>query len=317
MEYRRLGGSGLKVSELSFGSWMTFGPSLDISGVKKCMRTAYDEGVNFFDNAEVYASGVSELLMGEALKDFRREDLVVSTKIFWGGSKPNQTGLNMKHLIEGTKNSLKRMQLDYVDLIFCHRPDPTTPIEETVRAMDIIVRSGLAFYWGTSEWSAKDVEKAYTIAQEIGATPPTMEQPQYNMFHRKKVEEEFAPLYAKYGLGTTIWSPLESGILTGKYNNGIPKGSRLDHFPDLKGNLSSEKLKVLQGLEKISIEIGCTMAQLAIGWCLKNPNVSTVITGATRPAQIIENMQSLRVKDILDEELMKRIESLLSSQLLN
>jgi len=311
MEYRRLGNSGLKISELSFGSWMTFGPSLDIAGVKKCMHVAYDEGVNFFDNAEVYANGVAELLMGEALKDFQRENLVISTKIFWGGSGPNQTGLSMKHLIEGTKNSLRRLQLDYVDLLFCHRPDPHTPIEETVRAMDIIIKSGLAFYWGTSEWSAVDIEKAYMIAKEIGAVPPTMEQPQYNMFHRKKVEDEFAPLYESYGLGTTIWSPLDSGMLTGKYNEGIPKNSRLHHNPELKGVLTLEKIKILNGLKEISDEVGCTMAQLAIAWCLKNPNVSTVITGATHPEQLKENMKSLDVKNLLDKELMKRIDATL------
>ncbi len=313
MEYRRLGKSGLKVSELSFGSWITFGANLDLEGVRQCMRTAFDHGVNFFDNAEAYAGGVSELLMGEVLKDYRREDLVVSTKIFWGGKGPNDTGLNRKHLIEGTKNALKRLQLDYVDLVFCHRPDPTTPIEETVQAMDIIVRSGLAFYWGTSEWSSDEIDQAYRIAHNLGAIPPTMEQPEYNMFRRDKVEDEFAPLYAKYGLGTTIWSPLESGILTGKYNNGVPKGSRLHLHPELRGRLVEDKIGVLKNLETASKELGCSMAQLAIAWCLKNPNVSTVITGATNVDQVKENMKAIEVKQLLTEESMEMIENILKN----
>lgn len=311
MEYRRLGKSGLKVSELSFGSWITFGGSLNSIGIKQCMRAAFDAGVNFFDNAEAYGGGASELLMGEALKEYRREDLVVSTKIFWGGSGPNDTGLSMKHLIEGTKAALKRLQLEYVDLLFCHRPDPTTPIEETVRAMDIIIRSGLAFYWGTSEWSAQDIQTAFEVAERIGAFPPTMEQPEYNMFRRKNVEEDLAPLYAKYGLGTTIWSPLESGILTGKYNDAVPKGSRLHFHPELRGRLAPEKVKKLRKLKAISDSLGCTMAQMAIAWCLKNPNVSTVITGASRIEQVNENMEAIKVKNLLTEEHMLEIESIL------
>jgi voltage-dependent potassium channel beta subunit len=312
MEYRRLGKSGLKVSELSFGSWITFGTSLNSNGIKKCMRAAFDAGVNFFDNAEAYAGGASELLMGEVLKEYRREDLVVSTKIFWGGNGPNDTGLSMKHLIEGTKGALKRMQLDYVDLLYCHRPDPTTPIEETVRAMDIIIRSGLAFYWGTSEWSAKDLIEAYEVAKEIGAIPPTMEQPEYNMFRREKVEDEFAPLYAKYGLGTTTWSPLESGILTGKYNDTVPKGSRLHLHPELRGRLTEEKVEKLRRLKIIADDLGCTMAQMAIAWCLKNPNVSSVITGASNVEQVQDNMEAIKIKHLLSEEQMQGIETILS-----
>lgn len=313
MEYRCLGSSGLKVSELSFGSWITFGSSLNITGIRKSMRMAYESGVNFFDNAEAYAGGASELLMGEAIKDFKRENLVLSTKIFWGGNGPNDTGLNMKHLIEGTKNALRRMQLDYVDLLFCHRPDPTTPIEETVRAMDVIIRSGLAFYWGTSEWSAQDIARAYEIAKEIGAFPPTMEQPEYNMFRRDKVEDEFAPLYAKYGLGTTIWSPLESGILTGKYNDSVPKGSRLHLHPELRGRLAADKIAKVRKLNAVANELGCTLAQMAIAWCLKNPNVSTVITGSSKVDQIKENMEAIKVKHLLSEEIMHQIESILES----
>ncbi len=311
MEYRKLGKHGIKISELSFGSWVTFGKDLDIYGVKECIRTAINGGINFFDNAETYASGVAEMLMGEAFKDYRREDLVVSTKIFWGGRGPNQEGLSWKHLIEGTKNSLKRMQLDYVDLLFCHRPDPTTPIEETVRAMDIIIRSGLAFYWGTSEWSAKDIEEAHRIAKEINAIPPAMEQPEYNMFNRRKVETEFAPLYQRYGMGTTIWSPLESGILTGKYNNGIPKNSRFARHPELSGRLNAEKIEKVKALQMIAQQLGCKLSQLALAWCLKNPNVSSVITGATHSDQIKENIQASGLKNDLTFDVMKEIESVI------
>lgn len=312
MEYRQLGRSGLKISELSFGSWITFGGSLDIYGVKRCMRAAFDAGVNFFDNAEAYGNGVSELLMGEALKDYRREELVLSTKIFWGGSGPNDTGLSMKHLMEGTKKSLKRMQIDYVDLLFCHRPDPMTPIEETVRAMDILVRSGYALYWGTSEWSAIEIDAAHNIAKAINAIPPTMEQPEYNMFKREKIEHEFLSLYEKYGLGTTTWSPLESGILTGKYNQAIPVGSRLHFHPELRVRLTDEKIAKVKKLEGISSELGCSMAQLAIAWCLKNPQVSSVITGATKIEQIKDNLSAIKVKQQLTDEYMNRIEKIIS-----
>lgn len=311
MEYRKLGKSGLKVSELSFGSWVTFGGDLDIHGAKKCIRTAYDAGVNFFDNAEVYASGVSEMLMGEAIKDYRRENLVISTKIFWGGKGPNDEGLSWKHLMEGTKNSLKRLQTDYVDLLFCHRPDPSTPIEETVRAMDVIVRSGMAFYWGTSEWGANEIEEAHRIAKEINAIPPAMEQPEYNMFNRQKVEVDFLPLYERYGMGTTIWSPLESGILTGKYNQGIPEGSRFANHPELSSRLTQEKIEKVNALQAVSNKLGCKLSQLAIAWCLKNPHVSTVITGATSSDQILENMHSLSVKQLLTEDVLKEIRSII------
>ncbi len=208
MEYRHLGKSGLRVSALSFGSWITFGETLDLANVKECMAAAFDQGVNFFDNAEAYGGGVAELLMGQAIKEYRREDLVLSTKIFWGGEGPNDRGLGFKHIVEGTKKSLQRLQVDYVDLIYCHRPDPHTPIEETVRAMDHLIRDGLVFYWGTSEWSAEQIRQAHTIAREIGCRPPTMEQPEYNLFHRHRVEVEYAPLYQSYGLGITSWSCL-------------------------------------------------------------------------------------------------------------
>ncbi|GAB6189671.1 aldo/keto reductase [Marinitoga arctica] len=320
MEYRRLGKAGIKVSELSFGSWLTFGNQLDVENVKACMKEAFNHGVNFFDNAEAYANGLSESLMGMALKEYRRTDLVISTKIFWGGNGPNDRGLSRKHLLEGTWNSLKRLQLDYVDLIFCHRPDPETPIEESVLAMDYIIRNGLAMYWGTSEWSAEQIESAFKAAKELNCIPPTMEQPQYNMFVREKVEKEFKPLYEKYGLGLTTWSPLASGILTGKYNDGIPEDSRLAKFSRLadnmkeKGLLSDENIEKVRKLSVIAKDLDATMAQLALAWLLKNKNVSTVITGASRVEQVKDNMKAVEIKEKLSDEVMEEIEKILNNK---
>lgn len=320
MKYNNLGKAGIKVSEISFGSWLTFGNQLDTEGVKASLRTAYENGINFFDNAEAYANGLSESLMGMALKEYRREDLVISTKIFWGGKGPNDRGVSRKHLLEGTWNSLKRLQLDYVDLIFCHRPDPTTPIEETVFAMDYLIRNGLALYWGTSEWSAEQLEEAYQIADKRNLIAPTMEQPQYNMFVREKVEKEFKPLYEKYGLGLTTWSPLASGVLTGKYNEGIPEDSRLAKFKGLKdefekgGLLSQENIEKVKKLTKIANDLGATMAQLAIAWLLKNPNVSTVITGASRAEQVKENVKAAEIKEKITEDVMEEIENILDNK---
>lgn len=311
MDYRQLGKAGIRLSEISFGSWITFGTHLDLIAVRQCMRTAFDSGVNFFDNAEVYAKGAAELLMGEALQDFRREELVISTKIFWGGDSPNEIGLSWKHLIEGTKSSLRRLQLEYVDLLLCHRPDPNTPIEETVRAMDVIIKSGMAFYWGTSEWKKRDIEEAYRIAKEINATPPSVEQPEYNMFHRERVEKEYAPLYETYGMGTTIWSPLDSGILTGKYNAGIPANSRLGQHRELQERLTPEKIDKVKALEVIAKELGCSLSQMCLAWCLKNPNVSTVITGASNVQQIRDNVKAVEVKHQLVPEVMQQIENTL------
>ncbi|APT75205.1 alcohol dehydrogenase [Marinitoga sp. 1137] len=320
MEYRKLGKAGIKVSELSFGSWLTFGNQLDAENVKLCMREAFKHGVNFFDNAEAYANGLSESLMGMVLKEFRRTDLVISTKIFWGGNGPNDRGLSRKHLLEGTWNSLKRLQLDYVDLIFCHRPDPDTPIEETVLAMDYIVRNGLAMYWGTSEWSAEEIEAAFKAAKELNCIPPTMEQPQYNMLVREKVEKEFKPLYEKYGLGLTTWSPLASGILTGKYNDGIPEDSRLAKFSRLvntlkeRGMLTDETIEKVKKLTEIAKDLDATMAQLALAWLLKNKNVSTVITGASKVEQVRDNMKAVEVKEKLTDEIMEEIEKILNNK---
>ncbi len=311
VQYRRLGNSGLKVSELSLGSWITFGPNLSLNNVKECMRYAYDQGINFFDNAEAYGNGLAELMMGEALRDFRREELVISTKIFWGGDNPNATGLSWKHMVEGVKNSLRRLQLDYVDLLFCHRPDPDTPIEETVRAMDTLIKQGLIFYWGTSEWSAKDIEAAFKIAKETHTTPPVMEQPEYNMFNRTRIEKEYTSLFKRHQLGTTIWSPLNSGILSGKYNKGIPKNSRLDRQKWLSHLLTEEKIQKVKKLSSIAKELNCSMSQLAIAWCLKNPNVSTVILGTSSMEQLSENIQASTVVPYLDQTIMKKINTCL------
>ena len=332
MEYRFLGRSGLEVSALSFGAWVTFQDQLDVDRAHECMKTAFDAGVNFFDNAEVYAGGMAETIMGQVLKKagWRRSDLVISTKIFWGGtpqapgeafkSGPNDRGLSRKHIIEGTDASLQRLGLDYVDLIYCHRPDIDTPIEETVWAMSHVVQQGKALYWGTSEWSAAQIRRAYDIARREHLVPPTMEQPQYNMFCRERVEAEYAPLYEEIGLGTTTWSPLASGILTGKYNDGIPEGSRLSLAnyqwlrPELESAAGLAKVAKVKQLMPLAEELGCTMSQLAIAWCLTNDDVSTVITGASRPSQVTENMAALQVAELLTPEVQERIEGLLDNR---
>ena len=307
MQYNRLGKAGLCISELSFGSWITFGKQINDKVVKELMHTAFDHGVNFFDNAESYAHGEAEILMGKAIREFRREDLVISTKIFWGGTGPNDTGLSRKHLIEGTTNSLRRLRLDYVDLLYCHRPDPNTPIEETVLAMDMLVRAGYAFYWGTSEWSARQIEEAYQIAEQLNCIKPSMEQPKYNLFFREHLEVDYLPLFEKYGMGTTTWSPLASGILSGKYNHGIPAESRLAKEAWLVPENFMQLVEKARQLEVIAQELECTLSQLAIAWCLKNPNVSSVITGATKIEQLQENLGALIVKKKLSADIMKRI----------
>jgi voltage-dependent potassium channel beta subunit len=318
MNYRRLGRAGLKVSELSLGAWVTYGGQVGEDVARDCMVAAYEAGVNFFDNAEGYAGGNAETVMGNVIKQqgWRREDLVISTKIFWGGSGPNDTGLSHKHIIEGTNAALKRLQMDYVDLLFCHRPDPNTPIEETVRAMDIIVKQGKAFYWGTSEWSAAEIMRADGIARQYGLTPPAMEQPQYNMFHRERFEKEYAPLYHDLGYGTTIWSPLASGLLSGKYNDGIPADSRaaLKGYEWLQRGITPERIEKVRALKPIAEELGATMSQLALAWCLANPNVSTVITGASRPQQVTENMKALEIVPKLTEDVLERIEAVLENR---
>jgi voltage-dependent potassium channel beta subunit len=316
MRYRRLGRSGLKVSELSLGAWVTYGSQVGDDVTLECMTAAYEAGINFFDNAEAYGHGKAETAMGNAVKKagWKRESLVISTKIFWGGDGPNDKGLSHKHVVEGLHASLKRLRLDYVDLAFCHRPDPDTPIDETVRAWDMLVRQGKVFYWGTSEWSADDILQAHRIATENGLAPPVMEQPQYNMLVRDRVEKEYLPLYEKLGHGLTIWSPLASGVLTGKYNDGIPKGSRLD-LPNMRWLqqevLDNDKIDKVRKLGAISKELGCTTGQLAIAWCLKNPHVSSVITGASRKEQVLENLKAADVEARLTGDLMKRIDGIL------
>lgn len=323
MEYRFLGRSGLKVSALSLGSWVTYGEQIGDDIAFDCMMAAYEAGVNFFDNAEAYAGGEAETVMGDVIRraGWKRTDLVIATKIFWGGSGPNDRGLSHKHILEGMDASLQRLQMDYVDLVFCHRPDPDTPIEETVRAMTILIHQGKAFYWGTSEWSAAQITSAYGIARRENLIPPTMEQPQYHMFSRDRIEREYLPLYGEIGLGTTIWSPLASGLLTGKYNDGIPEGTRatMEGYEWLRSRFESQTAleqieKVRQLSESVAKPLGCTMAQLALAWCLKNPHVSTVITGASRPDQVTENMKALEVVALLDDDQIQKIENILDNK---
>lgn len=317
MRYRRLGGAGLKVSELSFGGWVTLGEQIDAETSRRCILAAYQAGVNFFDNAEAYADGKSEIVMGKALKELRRESLVISSKVFWGGEGPNDEGLSRKHITEACRNSLKRMQVDYFDLYFCHRPDPNTPIEETVRAMDDLIHQGLILYWGTSEWSAQQIMEAYAVARQYGLNPPQMEQPEYNMFSRGRVEKEYARLYTQIGLGTTIFSPLASGVLTGKYIDGIPEGTRasLKGYEWIKEDLiTPERIEKVKRLAPIAADLGCTLAQMALAWCLKNPNVSTVITGASRVEQVRENMKALDVVEKLSPDALERIEEVLQNK---
>jgi len=320
MQYRRLGSSGLKLSELSFGSWVTYGNQLAEDSARECMGAAHDAGVNFYDNAEVYARGQSETIMGGALNKlgWRRSSYVVSTKFYWGlNDGPNEKNtLNRKYLMQAIDGSLKRLQLDHVDLVFCHRPDPDTPLEEVVWAMHDLIRTGKALYWGTSEWEAAAIAAAWHIADKHHLAKPVMEQPQYNLFHRERVEREYAPLYRDPGMGLTTWSPLASGLLSGKYNDGIPPGSRAT----IKGYewlaeriVDPAKLAQVRSLAPVAADLGCTLAQLALAWCLKNPHVTTVITGASRASQVVENMRCLEVVSKLDAEIMARIDGIVGA----
>ena len=323
MEYRRLGKSGLQVSLLSFGSWVTFHKQIEDNSADALMGLAYDNGVNFFDNAEGYALGESEKMMGRVLKakGWDRTSYIVSSKVFfgWRGSdnQPNQTGLSRKHITEACHEALQRLQVDYLDLYFCHRPDKNVPIEEVVWAMNHLLQQGKILYWGTSEWSAQEIMEAHLFARQYNLVGPTMEQPEYNLFHRDKVEVEFAQLYKTVGLGTTIWSPLAAGLLTGKYNNGIPSDSRLavEGFEWLKDKQYSEaKVEKIKKLVPITEQLQCSLAALSIAWCIKNPNVSTAILGATKKEQLLENLKALEVLPRLTDEVMQEIDAVVESK---
>jgi voltage-dependent potassium channel beta subunit len=325
MEYRRLGKSGLQVSALSFGAWVTFENQVGVDLAVELMGMAYDEGVNFFDNAEVYARGKAETVMGEALKKlgWSRDSYLVSSKVMFGAAKdpkPTQWGLSRKHIFEACDQAMERLGVDYLDLYFCHRPDPKVPMEEVVRAMSDLVQQGKVFYWGTSEWSAQQLMEAYGLARQYNLIPPTMEQPEYNMFQRYRFEIEYARLYDVIGLGTTIWSPLASGILTGKYSDGIPADTRMNlaGYEWLKEFLEGEKgqAQVAKAgeLAAVADDLGVSMPKVALAWCLKNPNVSTVILGATKIEQLTENLESMEVVEKLTEDVMERIEGILDNK---
>jgi voltage-dependent potassium channel beta subunit len=317
MEYRRLGKAGVKVSALSLGSWVTFGQQIGDEVAADLMKQAYDAGVNFFDNAEAYASGRSEVVMGNILKKmgWAHESFVVSSKVFWGGDLPNSKGLSRKHVTEACHAALRRLQVDYLDFYFCHRPDPDTPIEETVRAMSDLVRQGKVLYWGTSEWSAQEITQAHGVAHEMHLVPPTMEQPMYNLFGRHRVEKEFARLYTEFGMGTTTWSPLASGLLTGKHKGGLAEGSRakLGDYDWLRESLEKdtrEKGAKIDKLGQIAKDLGLSLAVFSIAWCLKNPHVSTVILGASKVVQLTENFQAIEAQAKLTPEIMKTVDEL-------
>jgi voltage-dependent potassium channel beta subunit len=320
MEYRRLGNSGLMISALSYGSWLTFdAKSAEIQ--KQCMHAAYDAGVNFFDNAEVYAGGESETVMGDILAKagWERDSYIISSKVFWGGNKPTQKGLSRKHIVDACNAALKRLRVDYIDLYFCHRPDAGTPVEETVRTMNNLIDQGKILYWGTSEWPADLITQAHAVAKENRLVGPTMEQPQYNMIHRERMEKEYLRLFKHFGMGTTIWSPLASGILTGKYLNGIPEGSRfskqgMEWLKDiyLNENVDSLNRKVLK-LQKLSQELGMSLPQLGICWCMENSNVSTVILGASRTEQLTETLKAESLRTKLNKDVLTQIDLILEN----
>ena len=316
MHYRRLGRSGLKVSEISLGTWLTIGGQLDETSSKQLIRAAFDQGINFFDCADINGNGEAELVLGRSIADLPRSELILSSKVFYPTSSgPNGRGLSRKHIMESVHTSLHRMGIDYLDLYFCHRYDPDTPIEEVVRTMDILIRQGKILYWGTSEWEPYQITHANGIAREEGLTPPTMEQPQYNMFTRENVEVRLAPLCKEVGLGLTVWGPLQFGILSGKYNDGIPAGSRAarEEMSWMHDHLTPEKIATVRKLTALASSLGVTTAQLAIAWLLRRKDVSTVITGATRPEQIDENLVAGELHDHLSEETLDQIEQILGN----
>lgn len=323
MEYRKMGKTGLQLSLLSFGSWVSFHKQIDDSVADELMGIAYEAGVNFFDNAEVYALGESEKMMGRVLKKKKwdRSSYTVSSKVFWGWrgkeNKPNQTGLSRKHIMEACHEALQRLQLDYLDLFFCHRPDKGTPIEETVWTMHNLIMQGKILYWGTSEWSGVEIMEAHRVAAQHGLIGPAMEQPQYNLFERKKMENEFLMIFNTVGMGTTIWSPLASGLLSGKYNDGIPEGSRfgLTGFDWLKDRWISEQLlDKVRKLTSLANELGISMAELSIAWCIKNPHVTTAILGATKKEQLMQNLKAIEAMQKLDETVRQQIEDIVQTK---
>ncbi|RXW23071.1 hypothetical protein EST38_g2772 [Candolleomyces aberdarensis] len=325
MPFRRLGNSGLRVPVFSLGGWLTLGGTVVGDPVKEIIKIAWENGINMFDTAEVYAQGKSELEMGRVIRELNlpRHELVITTKLFWGqGKSPNAGGLSRKHIIEGTQASLKRMGLDYVDVIFAHRPDVTVPMEEIVRAFNYVIEKGWAFYWATSEWSAQQLEEAHHIASKLNLIAPIAEQCQHHMFHRERPEKEYLPLYSKYGMGTTTWSSLASGLLTGKYNNGIPENSRFAQHSDFFKNTvaelqkpeGQEKIKKVRELTKLAEELGTSTAALALAWVARNPNTSTVILGATSPEQVVENLKAIEVLPKLTAEVLERIEGILQNK---
>lgn len=319
MEYRRMGKSGLKLSALSFGSWVTFGSQIQDDTSERLMQMAYENGINFFDNAEAYASGKSEEVMGQILKkmNWNRSTFVVSSKVFWGGDKPNQKGLMRKHVVEACNAALNRLQVEYLDLFYCHRPDEETPIAETVWTMHNLIQQGKILYWGTSEWNAQQITEAHLVAEKYNLIGPSVEQPQYNLLERRKLEKEYLPLFENYGIGTTIWSPLASGVLTGKYLNGIPKGSRMEieSLSWIKDKVwSPENQEKVKQLNALAQELDVSLTNLSIAWCLKNPNVSSVILGATKTNQLEENLKSLDVLPLLTEEVMWNIDDIMKNK---
>lgn len=323
MEYRRLGKSGLQISALSFGSWVSFSKQINDKTAEELMSIAYEHGVNFFDNAEIYSLGESEKLMGRVLKKKKwdRSSYLVSSKVFWGWrgkeNKPNQTGLSRKHVIEACDEALQRLQVDYLDLYYCHRPDKNTPIEETVLAMNHLIQQGKVLYWGTSEWSGVEIMEAHRVAEKYRLIAPTMEQPQYNLFERNKLDKEYLDVFRTVGMGTTIWSPLASGLLSGKYNDGVPKNSRfaLQGFDWLKDRwMLEDNLKKVKKLSELANKLGISTAVLSIAWVLKNPNVSSAILGATKKQQLIENLKALDAIPKLDSEVLEKIEAIMKNK---
>lgn len=323
MEYRIMGKTGLQLSVLSFGSWVTFHKQIGDNSADELMGIAYDNGINFFDNAEVYALGESEKMMGRVLKakNWDRTSYVLSSKAFFGwrgkDNKPNQTGLSRKHLTEACNEALQRMQTDYLDLFYCHRPDKNVPIEEVVFTMNTLIQQGKILYWGTSEWSGVEIMEAHRVAQAYHLIGPSVEQPQYNLFERHKIENDYLEVYKNVGLGTTIWSPLASGLLTGKYNNGIPEGSRLavEGFDWLKERtLVESKIEKVKQLLALATELGVSLASLSIAWCIKNPHVTTAILGATKKEQLTDNLKALEVLPLLTPEVLSRIETIMQNK---